>query len=75
MMLSQEPSTNFSMPQILGEENKIKEEESLVCFLSSVGVSKRGFLATRLRIAMSTEVKMALRIQLLQCRKIVNSIM
>ena len=44
------------MPQILGEENKIKEEESLVCVLSSVGVSKRGFLATRLKIVMSTEV-------------------
>ena len=41
-MLSQEPITNFSMPQILGEEIKIKEEKSLACISSSVGVSKSG---------------------------------
>ena len=64
-MLSQELGTNFSMPQILGEENEIKEEESLACFFSSIGVSKRGLLAKRLMIAMITKVKMALRIQLL----------
>ena len=41
-MLPQDPSTNSSTPQILGEENKINEEESLTCFPSSVGYSKRG---------------------------------
>ena len=70
-MLSQEqePSTNFSMLQILGEENEIKEEESLACFFSSIGVSKRGLLAKRLMIAMRTEFKMTLRI-LLHCKKV-----
>ena len=60
-MLPEEPNTNFSTPQILGDENKIREEESLACFVSSVGVSKRGLLAKRLMIAIRTEVKMAFR--------------
>ena len=37
---------------------------------SSIGVSKRGLLAKRLMIAMRTEFKMALRIQLLHCKKV-----
>ena len=69
-MLPEETNTNISTPQILGDENKIKEEESLSCFVSSVGVSKRGLLSKRLIIAMRTKVKMAVRIQLLQCRKV-----
>ena len=70
IILPEEPNTNFSTPQILEHENKIREEESIACFVSSVGVSKRGLLSKRLMIAMITEVKMALRIQMLQCRKV-----
>ena len=44
-MPPEEPNTNFSTPQILGEEKEITEEESLACFVSSVGVSNRGLLA------------------------------
>ena len=64
-MFPQEPSTNSSTPQILGEENEINEEEPLACFVSPVGVSKNGLLVKRRRIALRIEVKMALRIQLL----------
>ena len=55
-MFPEEPNTNFSKPQILGDENKIREKESLACFVSSVGVSKRGLLAIKLMSAMRTEV-------------------